>query len=95
MRYVRSSQPHWHDDVFVIVFALIYWSNLDLTMLVLQFQADSLFGADVQKINQVLRKVIGKPGSQNAADSGIEEIADRIASKVADRLRQATHRKAA
>ncbi len=47
------------------------------------------------QINQVLRKVIGKPGSQNVADSGIEEIADRIASKVADRLRQATHRKAA
>ena len=47
------------------------------------------------QINQALRQVIGKPGSQNEADAGMEEIAERIANKVADRLRQATHRKAA
>ena len=47
------------------------------------------------QINQALRKVIGKAVPQNLADAGMEEIAERIASKVADRLRQATHRKAA
>jgi len=47
------------------------------------------------QINQALREVVGKAGQESAPDAQIEQIAERIAAKVAERLRRRPKSKAA